>query len=173
MAWLYWPHCIVSVNEIVILMGCILLALFLISCLYKIYVSLDAQIRARPCFLKKKAKTKSFIICVFTIHWIKDIDCSSSRFRESTSIKIPNGFSTFYDSWTTKMLDRRVSFPPLPVQIQLVYGQTSFDFSCIWVYVRVCTQVCTRAVVTQIHKGKHQAGALIGVPQLWLLLQLN
>ena len=115
MAWLYWPQCIVSVNEIVILMGCILLALFLISCLYKIYVALDAQIRARPCFLKKKAKTKSFIICVFTIHWIKDIDCSSSRFRESTSMTIPNGFSTFYDLWTTKMLDRRVSFPPLPV----------------------------------------------------------
>ena len=126
-----------------------------------------------PLLPEKKAKTLSLNICVFTIHWIKDIDCSSSRFRESTSITIPNGFWTFYDSWTTKMLDRRVSFPPLPVQIQLVYEQTSFDFSCIWVYVRVSTQVCTRAVVTQIHKDKHQAGALIGVPQLWPMLQLN
>ena len=54
------------------------------------------------------------------------------------------------------------------------YGQTYFKTFFLYLYVRVsATQVCTGAVVRQTHKDKHQAGALIGVPQLYPLLHPN
>ena len=55
--------------------------------------------------------------------------------------------------------------PQLPVQIQCIKCIYVKRFSFfLYLYVRASTQVCTGAVVKQIHKDKHQAGALIGVP---------
>ena len=132
--------------------------------------------------LKKKAKNfKSDLIFsryVYSRFTIKD--CSSSRFRESTSITsitIHNGFSAHHDSWITKMFHHGVTktniSSPTPCS-NAAYGQTYFKTFFLYLYVRVsATQVCTRAVVRKIHKDKHQVGALIGVPQLWPLLQPN
>ena len=55
--------------------------------------------------------------------------------------------------------------PQLPVQIQCIKCIYVKHFSFfLYLYVGVSTQVCTGAVVKQIHKDKHQAGALIMVP---------
>ena len=134
-------------------------------------VALDAQLRASPCSLKKKQNKKTLYIksdlisskYVYSQLTIKD--CSSSRFRESTSITVHNGFSAHPDSLTTKMLDHGVTKKgsppfPFPVQIQRV-GKYIYTFF-LYLYVRLSTQVCTRTVVRQIHKDKHQAEALIG-----------
>ena len=121
-------------------------------------VALDAQLRACPCSLKKKQNKKTLLIksdlisskYVYSQLTIKD--CSSSRFRESTSITRHNGFSAHHDSLTTKMLDHGVtkkSSPhppfPFPVQIQRI-GKYIYTFF-LYLYVRLSTQVCTRTVV--------------------------
>ena len=148
-------------NEIFILTGYVFLVLFLILCLYKIYVALDAQLRASPCSLKKKQNKKTLYIksdlisskYVYSQLTIKD--CSSSRFRESTSITVHNGFSAHHDSLTTKMLDHGVTKKgsppqppppfPFPVQIQRI-GKYIYTFF-LYLYVRLSTQVCTRTVL--------------------------
>ena len=122
---------------------------------------------------KKKLFTRLnfFNVCVFAWYLRFIIkDCSSLRFRESTSITLHNGVSEHHDSWKTKMLDHGATkiippLPQLPVQIQCIKCIYVKHFSFfLYLYVRASTQVCTGAVVKQIHKDKHQAGALIGVP---------
>ena len=126
-------------------------------------VALDAQLRAYPFSLKKKQNKKTLYIksdlisskYVYSQLTIKD--CSSSRFRESTSITVHNGFSAHHDSLTTKMLDHGVTKKgsphpptppppfPFPVQIQRI-GKYIYTFF-LYLYVRLSTQVCTRTVV--------------------------
>ena len=124
-------------------------------------VALDAQLRASPCSLKKKQNKKTLLIksdlisskYVYSQLTIKD--CSSSRFRESTSITVHNGFSAHHDSLTTKMLDHGVTkkkLPPtapppfpFPFQIQRI-GKYIYTFF-LYLYVRLSTQVCARTVV--------------------------
>ena len=151
-------------NEIFILTGYVFLVLFLILCLHKKKtVALDAQLRASPCSLKKKQNKKTLFIksdlisskYVYSQLTIKD--CSSSRFRESTSITVHNGFSAHHDSLTTQMLDHGVTKKgsphpptppppfPFPVQIQRI-GKYIYTFF-LYLYVRLSTQVCTRTVV--------------------------
>ena len=64
-------------NEIFVLTGHVFLVVFLILCLYKIYVASDVQLCACPCSLKKKKQNKKhclpkwvnlFNVCVFTTH---------------------------------------------------------------------------------------------------------
>ena len=132
---------------------------------------------------KNKAKQKNclseltssrYVYSRFTIK-----DCSSSRLRGSTSITsitIHNGFSAHHDSWITKMFHHGVTKTNISSPTHCsnaAYGQTHFKTFFLYLYVRASTQVCTRAAVRQIHKDKHQAGALIGVPQLWPLLHSN
>ena len=139
-------------NEIFILTGYVFLVLFLILCLYKIYVALDAQLRASPCSLKKKQNKKTLYIksdlisskYVYSQLTIKD--CSSSRFRESTSITRHNGFSAHHDSLTTKMLDHGVtkkSSPPHPPPpLPLPCSNTAYWQIYLYVFlVSVCSSI--------------------------------
>ena len=114
-------------------------------------VALDAQFRASPCSLKKKQNKKTLYIksdlisskYVYSQLTIKD--CSSSRFRESTSITVHNGFSAHHDSLTTKMLDHGVTkkgsppHPPPPPSPSLfkysVLANIFIRFSCICMFV--------------------------------------
>ena len=114
-------------------------------------VALDAQLRASPCSLKKKQNKKTLYIksdlisskYVYSQLTIKD--CSSSRFRESTSITVHNGFSAHHDSLTTKMLDHGVTKkgsppqPPPPPSPSLfkysVLANIFIRFSCICMFV--------------------------------------
>ena len=115
-------------------------------------VALDAQLRACPCSLKKKQNKKTLYIksdlisskYVYSQLTIKD--CSSSRFRESTSITVHNGFSAHHDSLTTKMLDHGVTkkgspHPPLPSPPSpslfkySVLANIFIRFSCICMFV--------------------------------------
>ena len=115
-------------------------------------VALDAQLRASPCSLKKKQNKKTLYIksdlisskYVYSQLTIKD--CSSSRFRESTSITVHNGFSAHHDSLTTKMLDHGVTkkgspptAPPPPPSPSLfkyrVLANIFIRFSCICMFV--------------------------------------
>ena len=114
-------------------------------------VALDAQLRASPCSLKKKQNKKTLYIksdlisskYVYSQLTIKD--CSSSRFRESTSITVHNGFSAHHDSLTTKMLDHGVTKkgsppqPPPPPSPPLfkysVLANIFIRFSCICMFV--------------------------------------
>ena len=113
-------------------------------------VALDAQLRASPCSLKKKQNKKTLYIksdlisskYVYSQLTIKD--CSSSRFRESTSITVHNGFSAHHDSLTTKMLDHGVtkkSSPPTPPPPSpslfkySVLANIFIRFSCICMFV--------------------------------------
>ena len=114
-------------------------------------VVLDAQLRASPCSLKKKQNKKTLYIksdlisskYVYSQLTIKD--CSSSRFWESTSITVHNGFSAHHDSLTTKMLDHGVTKkgsptpPPSPPSPSLfkysVLANIFIRFSCICMFV--------------------------------------
>ena len=115
-------------------------------------VALDAQLRASPCSLKKKQNKKTLYIksdlisskYVYSQLTIKD--CSSSRFRESTSITVHNGFSAHHDSLTTKMLDHGVTkkgsppqpTPPPPSPSLFKYSVLAnifIRFSCICMFV--------------------------------------
>ena len=108
-------------------------------------VALDAQLRACPCSLKKKQNKKTLYIksdlisskYVYSQLTIKD--CSSSRFRESTSITVHNGFSAHHDSLTTKMLDHGVTkkgSPPSPSLFKYsVLANIFIRFSCICMFV--------------------------------------
>ena len=109
-------------------------------------VALDAQLRASPCSLKTKQNKKTLYIkrdlisskYVYSQLTIKD--CSSSRFRESTSITVHNGFSAHHDSLATKMLDHGVtkkgSPPPSPSLFKYsVLANIFIRFSCICMFV--------------------------------------
>ena len=116
-------------------------------------VALDAQLRACPCSLKKKQNKKTLYIksdlisskYVYSQLTIKD--CSSSRFRQSTSITVHNGFSAHPDSLTTKMLDHEVTkkgSPPIPLPCSnTAYWQ-------IYLYVFLVS------VCSSIYPGLHQ-----------------
>ena len=119
---------------------------------------------------KKKSKKlfkwlNFFNLCVFT--WYSRFiikDCRSLRFRESTSITLHNVVSEHHVG-SRGNKNNPAPPPPLPVQIQCIKCIYVKHFSFfLYLYVRASTQVCTGAVVQQIHKGKRQAGALIGVP---------
>ena len=145
-------------NEIFILTGYVFLVLFLILCLHKKNCCTWRSTSRLPLLAEKKQNKKTLFIksdlisskYVYSQLTIKD--CSSSRFRESTSITVHNGFSAHHDSLTTKMLDHGVtkkSSPhppfPFPVQIQRI-GKYIYTFF-LYLYVRLSTQVCTRTVV--------------------------
>ena len=53
-------------NEIFILTGYVFSVVFLILCLYKIYIARDAQPRACPCSLKKKKQNKKHCLLKVT-----------------------------------------------------------------------------------------------------------
>ena len=117
-------------------------------------VALDAQLRASPCSLKKKQNKKTLFIksdlisskYVYSQLTIKD--CSSSRFRESTSITVHNGFSAHHDSLTTKMLDHGVTkkgspHPPTPPPpLPLPCSNTAYWQIYLYVFlVSVCSSI--------------------------------
>ena len=110
-------------------------------------VALDAQLRASPCSLKKKQNKKTlyiksdFISSKYVYSQLTIKDCSSSRFRESTSITVHNGFSAHPDSLTTKMLDHGVTKKKLPPSLPpslfkySVLANIFIRFSCICMFV--------------------------------------
>ena len=122
-------------------------------------VALDAQLRAYPFSLKKKQNKKTLYIksdlisskYVYSQLTIKD--CSSSRFRESTSITVHNGFSAHHDSLTTKMLDHGVTKkgspphpppppPPPPPPLPLPCSNTAYWQIYLYVFlVSVCSSI--------------------------------
>ena len=67
-------------------------------------------------------------------------DCSSSRFRESTSITVHNGFTAHHDSLTTKMLDHGVSKKGSPHPLPLPCSNTAYWQIYLYVFlVSVCS----------------------------------
>ena len=145
-------------NEIFILTGYVFLVVFLILCLYKIYVALDAQLRGCPVLLEKKAKQKNtvyqkwlnlFMVCVFTIHnqGLSQFAFQEVHFNYNTQRFIST--SRFIDTKNVGSRGHKGKLPPppvpFPVQIQRI-GKYIYSFS-LCLYVRLSTQVCTRAVV--------------------------
>ena len=92
---------------------------------------------------KNKAKQRNCLsdlissMFVYSRFIIKD--CSSLRFRESTSITIHNGFSAHHDSWMTKMFHHGVKktkiSSPTPCS-KTAYGQTYFKTFLLDLYVQ-------------------------------------
>ena len=111
-------------------------------------VALDAQLRASPCSLKKKQNKKTLFIksdlisskYVYSQLTIKD--CSSSRFRESTSITVHDGFSAHHDSLTTKMLDHGVTKKGSRRPLPLPCSNTAYWQIYLYVFlVSVCSSI--------------------------------